>query len=102
MFSNAPIDRIHLLVNILLDAMQNSRQWKIERERGEPTTECLTTMFPEDPDQDISITLWVGRKEGLNMNELIMLQRTWSAWPSAWHSHSSLRPHNLSEQISSG
>ena len=97
MFSKAPVNRVHLLGNLLLDAMQNSRQWKNERVRGEPTTECLTTMFPEDPDQDISITLWVGRMEGLQMNEMIMLQRTWSAWQS----HSSLRPHNLSEQGSS-
>jgi len=83
MFSKAPTSQLSLLSDLLPDAIQNSHQWKKERELGEPTTDCLTTMIPEDPDQDISISLWVGRKEGYQINQMIMLQRTWSAW----HSH---------------
>lgn len=98
MFSKAPTSQIPLLSNLLPDAIQNSRQWKKERELGESTTDCLTAMIPEDPDQDISITLWVGRVEGLQMNEMIMLQRTWSAL----HSHSLLQPETLSGPRSSG
>ena len=98
MFSKAPTSQIPLLSELLPDAIQNSRQWRKERELGEPTTDCFTTMIPIDPDQDISISLWVGRREGLQMNEMAMLQRTWSAW----HSHSSLQPHSPSELKSSG
>ena len=83
MFSKAPTSQIPLLTNFLLDAIQNSVQWKKERELGESTTDCLTTMIPKDPDQDISISLWVGRVEGYQINDMIMLQRTWSAG----HSH---------------
>jgi hypothetical protein len=98
MFSKAPTSQIPLLSHLLPGAIQNSQQWRKEREMGETTTDCLTAMIPEDPDQDISISLWVGRREGLQMNEMIMLQRTWSAW----HNHSSLLPQNPSEQKSSG
>lgn len=64
MFSKAPISQIPLLGNLLFDAVQTSHHWRMERSLGEPTTDCLTTMIPEDPTQDISITLWVGPGTG--------------------------------------
>ena len=60
MFSKAPTSQIHLLGNLLSDAIQTSHHWRMERSLGEPATDCLTTMIPKDPTQDTSVTLWVG------------------------------------------
>lgn len=79
MFSKAPTSQIALLGSLLSNAVQASKQWEIERKQEEPTTECLTTLIPEGKNEDISITLWVGRREGLQVLELLKLQWTWSA-----------------------
>jgi hypothetical protein len=79
MFSKAPIDRVPRLSKILFLAIQSSRHWKAEREAGELATNCLTTMIPEDQNEDISITLWVGQRAGLQIRDLLELQPTWSS-----------------------
>lgn len=79
MFSNAPIERVPLLSNLVLNAIQSSRHWEDEREIGEPTTNCVTTMIPENESEDISITLWVGQRAGLQLLEVMKLQPTWSS-----------------------
>jgi len=56
MFSKAPTNQILLLGNIVSDAVQTSHHWEMERTLGEETTDCLTTMIPEDQNQDVSIT----------------------------------------------
>lgn len=94
MFSKAPTSEISLLGSLLSNAVQTSKQWEIERRRAEPTTECLTTLIPKGENEDISLTLWVGRREGLQVLELLKLQRTWSALPS----HLSLQPQTRQEQ----
>lgn len=81
MFSKAPTSQIPRLSSLILDAIQSSHQWKMESKRGEPTTDCLTIMIPEDPTQDISITLWVGQRAGLHMRDMLKLQPTWSSLP---------------------
>lgn len=82
MFSKAPISQIPLLGNLLSDAVQTSHHWRMERSLGEPTTDCLTTMVPKDPTQDISITLWVGAETGDQMTNVFKLGPTWSSLPS--------------------
>ena len=82
MFSKAPISQIPLLGNLLSDAVQTSHHWNMERSLGEPTTDCLTTMIPKDPTQDISITLWVGPERGDQMTNVFKLGPTWSSLPS--------------------
>lgn len=79
MFSKAPISQIPLLGPALSDAVQTSGHWKMERRLGEITTDCLTTMIPEDRNQDISITLWVGPERGLQLKDIFNLQKTWSS-----------------------
>jgi hypothetical protein len=81
MFSKAPIDHIPFLGSPLYQAIQSSNQWQIESSRGEPTTECLTALIPEGQN-DISITLWVGRRAGLQMLDMFKLLPTWSAPPT--------------------
>lgn len=65
MFSKAPTKQIPLLGNLVPDAVQTSHHWEMERTLEEETTDCLTTIVPQDQNQDISITLWVGREAGL-------------------------------------
>lgn len=79
MFSKAPTDQIPLLGNLVSDAVQTSHHWEMERTLGEETTDCLTTMIPQDQNQDISITLWVGREAGLQLNNIFNLRPTWSS-----------------------
>lgn len=79
MYSKAPINKIQLLDGLVSDAMQTSHHWKLERSLGEPTTDCLTTMTPIDPTQDMSITLWVGPESGVQMIKVLNLGRTWSS-----------------------
>lgn len=79
MFSRAPINEIPRLGDLLTKAVQSSHHWELERTRGEPTTDCLTTMIPEDKNQDVSITLWVGPDAGLMLNSTFNLSESWSS-----------------------
>jgi len=79
MFSKAPIGQILLLGDLLSKALQSSHHWIMERRLGEPTTDCVTTMIPEDRSQDVSITLWVGPEAGLLLNDMFSLRKTWSS-----------------------
>lgn len=79
MYSKSPADHIPKLRDLIIDAVQTSRQWKTEREAGELTTDCLTTMIPKDINEDISITLWVGQSAGLALLDVLKLQPTWSS-----------------------
>ncbi|MCJ1344894.1 hypothetical protein MMC31_003099 [Peltigera leucophlebia] len=76
MFSKAPVSKIPLLGSLLSDAVKTSHNWKMERSLGEPTTECLTTMIPRDPTQDISMTLWVGPETGGQIIDVFELRPT--------------------------
>jgi hypothetical protein len=79
MFSKAPTNQIPLLGKLLSDAVQTSHHWEMERTLEEETTDCLTTMIPQGQNQDISITLWVGREVGLQMRDIFNLRPTWSS-----------------------
>ncbi|KAM5437703.1 hypothetical protein MferCBS31731_005462 [Microsporum ferrugineum] len=89
MFSKSPTDLAPLLGNLLSDAMRASNQWASERKTGESTTECLTVLIPEGEEEDISITLWAGRRQAARVIEVFRMQWTWSASPS----YVSLPPH---------
>ncbi|ELR10097.1 hypothetical protein VC83_07571 [Pseudogymnoascus destructans] len=65
--SGAIISLMPLLGDPLYDAVSASKQWKWERSVGGLTTDCLNAIVPEDPSQDISITLSVGHKMGLDL-----------------------------------
>ncbi|KAH7378965.1 hypothetical protein BKA64DRAFT_648391 [Cadophora sp. MPI-SDFR-AT-0126] len=79
MYSNGPISQVSSFGELLSNAIQSSNQWKKERELGESTTNCWTTMIPRDPNQDISITIWLGRKDGHRVNVALMVEPTWSS-----------------------
>lgn len=79
MFSRAPVRRIPLIKEHISNAIQTSRLWRTERVALEPTTECLTTMIPEDENADISITMWVGQEAGIELLKVLELQPTWSS-----------------------
>lgn len=82
MYSNGPIGLVSFFGELLSNAIQSSRQWKNERALGESTTNCWTTMIPKDPNQDISITMWLGRKDGYRVIEALMVEPTWSSLSS--------------------
>nr|KMM69765.1 hypothetical protein CPAG_06079 [Coccidioides posadasii RMSCC 3488] len=93
MFSKSPADLAALLGDLLSDAMRASNQWASERRTGESTTECLTVLIPEGVEEDISITLWAGRRQAARIIELFRMQRTWSPSPN----HVSPPPHAQQE-----
>ncbi|OJD15994.1 hypothetical protein ACJ73_08922 [Blastomyces percursus] len=82
MFSKFPTELVSLLGDLLSSAMHASKQWAEERKAGESTTECLTVLIPEGEEEDISITLWAGRRQALRIIEIFRMQWTWSAPPS--------------------
>lgn len=57
----------------LTPAMQTSTQWKWERELGGSTIDCLNVLSPKNRKQDISITLLVGFKAGMQLVEQFQL-----------------------------
>lgn len=79
MFSKAPVNSVPLLRDHILPAVQSSRQWKEERQQEAQVTHCLTTMIPESEADDISITMWVGQKEGLELLNILKMKPTWSS-----------------------
>lgn len=93
MFSKAPSTHIPLLGDLIYNAVHESNQWKTERGAGEPITDCLTILIPRGEDEDMSITLWIGREKGLQLLDTFKLQRTWSAPPS----HRSPQPYTQPE-----
>ncbi|PVH92350.1 hypothetical protein DM02DRAFT_575900 [Periconia macrospinosa] len=72
-YSEAPIDLISDLGETLTPAMQTSNQWKWERELRGSTTDCLNVLSPKSRNQDISITIVVGFKAGMQLVEQFQL-----------------------------
>ncbi|KAL5375716.1 hypothetical protein PMIN02_011972 [Paraphaeosphaeria minitans] len=66
-YSEAPIALIPYLGEILTPAMQTSNQWKWERQLEGSTTDCLNLLSPKNRNQDISITIVVGFKAGMQL-----------------------------------
>lgn len=65
-----------LLGDPLFDAVAASNQWQWERKIGGLTTDCMNVLVPEEPSQDISITLSVGHKKGLEVIDKFKLAPT--------------------------
>ncbi|KAJ6019427.1 hypothetical protein N7522_001494 [Penicillium canescens] len=82
MHTNAPISHMQKLGDLLANAVRTSSQWKIERSLEEATTSCLTIMVPENPAQDISLTLWVGPEAGHHLTRVFNLAPKWSSSPN--------------------
>lgn len=74
MFSKVPVDRLQLLGEPLCSAIQNSNYYQQEQKRGELTSDCYTSIFPKDPNEDMSITLLVGRQQGEALDLKLMVQ----------------------------
>lgn len=74
MFSKVPVDRLHLLGEPLCSAIQNSNYYLQEQKRGELTSDCYTSIFPKDPNEDMGITLLVGRRQGEALDHRLMVQ----------------------------
>lgn len=81
MYSKCSTEKINLIGELFSTAISASKQWKLEKCLGESTTECLTVLVPEGESEDISITLWVGRREGFRISDTLMLKPTWSIPP---------------------
>ncbi len=75
MFSGAPLDRILTFSEPFRKAMQNSRLWISERERGESFSGCMTVMIPNKPEQDTCINILVGHDDGFRFREMLGLQQ---------------------------
>lgn len=79
MWSHAPVDLIPQLGDLVTNAIKGSHQWKMEREAGDKTTDCFVTIIPEDKNADISITMRVGQRLGLQLLTLLQLRPMWSS-----------------------
>ena len=74
-YSEAPANSIELLGKLLSEAVKGSRQWNWERNlRSTRTTDCLNALAPKDRSQDISITLLVGYKYGMELVDKLQLE----------------------------
>ena len=79
LWSKASVNLIPQLGELIHCAIRSSQQWQMERAAGEETTDCFTTIIPEDTNADISITLLVGQRAGMQLLEVLKLKPTWSS-----------------------
>lgn len=79
MFTNAPANIISIVPQPYRQAIMNSALWKWERSQGYTTTSCLAHLFPKDPTQDVSVTLWVGYNEGYRLNDIFKVEHAMSS-----------------------
>lgn len=76
MCTNALASDISTMPEPFRTYLQNSRLWKWERSQ-EPelkTTGCLSTLFPESNEHDVTVTLFVGHEDGYSLNDVYGLQ----------------------------
>ncbi|KAK5079437.1 hypothetical protein LTS08_000013 [Lithohypha guttulata] len=74
-YSEAPINQMILLSDLISDAVQSSHQWKWERDLGgKMSTDCVNALVPKSRTQDISITLLVGYEKGMKLIEELQLE----------------------------
>jgi hypothetical protein len=69
MYTNAPASNITKMPEPFRTAIENSRQWKWERNQGLTTTGCWPSLFPKDQKQDVSFTIWCGNKDGNRLTD---------------------------------
>lgn len=82
MYSKTPVAKLPLFYELLPEAMKSSRQWEMERQLSETTTDCITTMVPTDPLLDISITMWLGQEAGVRMIGMLNQIPKWTSSPN--------------------
>jgi hypothetical protein len=71
MFSNSSPNLNDLFGTKLFQAVQASKQWEMFG------TDCITVFIPVEENEDISINLRVGRKEGYDLLNEFKWNRTW-------------------------
>jgi len=69
MYTNAPASNISKMPEPFRMAIENSRLWKWERSQGLKTTGCWPSLFPKDRTQDVSFTIWCGKKDGEHLTK---------------------------------
>jgi len=69
MYTNAPASNISKMPEPFKTAIENSRLWKWERSQGLKTTGCWPSLFPKDRTQDVSFTIWCGKKDGEHLSD---------------------------------
>jgi hypothetical protein len=75
MFSKVPRHLIRpYLGDDLADVMEASNNWKVEERLGETTTQCITALIPEGPNEDMSFTIWAGQRRGGSMMEKLKME----------------------------
>jgi hypothetical protein len=74
-YSGAPFESVSLLGDLLSTAIRSSTQWQWERQLATVrTTDCVNVLAPKNRSQDISITLLVGYKQGMQMVDALQLE----------------------------
>ncbi|KAL6229868.1 hypothetical protein BDW75DRAFT_234864 [Aspergillus navahoensis] len=73
-YTNSDPACINKLPKSFQTAVMQSQLWQWERRRGMETTGCLSTLFPKDNTQDVSLTIWCGNPEAYNINDEFGLQ----------------------------
>ncbi|KAJ5808883.1 hypothetical protein N7474_010152 [Penicillium riverlandense] len=74
MYTNSDPACIEKLPESFRTAIRQSRLWKWERSKAMKTTGCLSTLFPMDNTQDVSLTIWCGNVEAYNINDEFELE----------------------------
>ncbi|RYC65161.1 hypothetical protein CHU98_g1031 [Xylaria longipes] len=73
-YTEAAKDTLDVLGPNLSAAIHNSRQWQLEEEQRMSRTHCVSMAIPEDPQQDVLISIWVGQEMGFRISEDLGLQ----------------------------
>jgi len=74
-----PFDKISCINHGLLDAILQSRQLQMEKQRGGLFSSCVTVFIPDDEQQDGSINVVIQRASGFQMQrDLALTTLTWS------------------------
>lgn len=84
LYSNGPRDKVHLC-GIFSKGILGSNQWQSETNEAATDTICIAALIPSGLDEDMTITLYVGRLEGSELLEQLMLRPSWSRGSGPTH-----------------
>lgn len=73
MFSNAPFTILEIMPEPFKYAIETSKQWKMERDRNDPTTSCLSSIFPRNETQDVNFMIQCGHIDAYRLNDIFGL-----------------------------
>lgn len=76
MYSDIPLENIDILFQIMRKGIETSKQWELERKRGQKTSGFVTALIPTG-DKDGCFTITIGREDmmrGLRQLNLTQLR----------------------------